>query len=70
MRCSKCKKELKQISGLWSPKTPNNSFRKYICHNCKLGFTEVVDVLSHTVVRVDVSDLSVKSERQSTLFDF
>ena len=68
MKCPKCKKNLLQISGLWTPKTPNNTYRKYICNDCKIKYTVIVDTDSHKVIRVDETPLS--SERQSSLMEW
>ena len=68
MKCPKCKKNLLQISGLWTPKTPNNTYRKYICNDCSVGYTVIVDTDSHKVIRVDETPLS--SERQSSLMEW
>ena len=70
MNCPKCKKLLKQISGLWTPKTPDKTYRKYICNSCKLVYTEVVDVPSHKVINVNVTPLNVSRERQSSLMEW
>ena len=70
MKCHKCNRELRQVSAFWTPKTQHYSYRKYICYHCGIVFTEVVELGSHNVIRVDESDPCVKRERQSTLYEF
>ena len=68
MKCPRCKKNLLQISGLWTPETPDKTYRKYVCNDCNMVYTEIVDTDSLEVVRVD--EVSLRSERQSTLMEW
>ena len=70
MICPRCGKKLLQISGMWSPKTPNLTFRKYVCDTCRTGYTEVVDTVSHEVVRIDEMSLRSKEEKQVSLMEW
>lgn len=67
MICPKCNRKLLQVSGRWSPETPNRTFRKYVCYDCRMGYTEVVDTDSHKVIQVDETSLSVKGDIQTSL---
>ena len=67
MICPRCNRKLLQISGMWTPKIPNRAYRKYVCYDCKMGYTEVVDTGSHKVIQVDETSLSVKGEIQTNL---
>ena len=68
--CPKCKKNLQQKSGLWSPQTPNRSYRTYFCYDCMVKYVEIVDTQSHEVVGVDETFIGMKREKQITLGDF
>lgn len=67
MICPRCKRRLLQVSGRWSPETPNRTFRKYVCNDCMIGYTEIVDTDSHEVVHVDETVLMVEKEKQASL---
>lgn len=70
MKCPNCGKNLNQLSGMWTPKTPNLTYRKYICYDCRIGFTQVVDRDSHMVIRIEENDLSVKRDEQVSLMEW
>ena len=70
MKCPNCGKNLNQRSGMWTPETPDITYRKYICHNCMSEYTEIVNRNSYSVIRVDETPLNVIKERQSTLMEW
>ena len=55
---------------MWTPETPDVTYRKYICYGCEVGYTEVFDRASQKVIRVDETDLSVQKEVQTSLLDW
>ena len=67
MICPRCKKRLGQLSGRWTPETPNLTYRKYICHNCRIGYTQIVDSNSHEVINIEETLLKEKKEKQTSL---
>ena len=70
MKCRKCGKHIMQVWGMWSPDNPNIARRGYLCRTCEIGYVELFDRVSQTVVGIEEKDLSEKKEVQTTLGDF
>ena len=70
MICRKCKRKPFQVSGHWTPEKPNITTRKYVCWNCRIGYTEVVDTKTYEVISVEETDLDRTVEKQSSLKDW
>ena len=67
MICPRCKSRLSQLSGLWTPETPTITYRKYICNDCRIKYTEIVDTGSHEVIRIEEKALKNVEDEQASL---